>query len=149
MVSQVVTLEVPLGELERDFARADIEFREVDHAGPSFEARVFLNNAHASATTPCTSDEGYAGAFHIFGHGGCFGEVGHCEVQGRRRYDPRPEHPLTPARKVLMATDSLKRAMEQTNWITVTVVAVITSLTEKTETSEFLHFAAVRVLTYR
>jgi len=37
--------------------------------------------------------------------------MGHCEVRGvPRPYDPRPAHPLTPARKTLIATEALRRA---------------------------------------
>src|SRR5262249_33443730 len=60
------TLEVPRPPLAPDeFSRADLEFRGVDHSGPSFEARVYLNNADAGAETPLTEDTGYAGSFWV------------------------------------------------------------------------------------
>src|SRR5215212_8799188 len=101
-VSPTISLE----NIDRVFTRADIEFSGVDHSGASYEARVFLNNPEADETTERTANRGYAGSFHIFGHGGCFGDdISHCEVRGpRRRYDPRTEHALAPTLKVLRAT---------------------------------------------
>ena len=148
MAADSSTVIVDVGQLDRDFTRADIEFQQVDHSGPSFEARVFLNNPEATADTPLVPEEGYAGAFHIFGHGGCFGEVGHCDVPSRRPFDPRPEHPLSPARKVLICTDALRKVIEDTQEVAVTVGAVVTSVTEKTEDTNFLEFGGIRVLTY-
>ena len=140
---------IELARLDREFSRADIVFHSVDHAGPSFEARVFLNNPDANPDTPMHEEAGYAGSFFIFGHGGCFGDEGHCDVPERRPYDPRRSHPLTPARKTLIATEALRRAFDQADTVTVSVVPVITSLTEKANTEDFLHFDSVELTTYR
>src|SRR5262249_48527318 len=93
------------------FSRADLVFDGIEHGGPSFEARVFLNNLQADMNTPLTATSGYVGSFHIFGHGGCFGDdPTHCSIrQTPRLYDPRPAHPLTPARKVVIATEAIRR----------------------------------------
>lgn len=42
-------------------------FRGVDHGGPSFEARVFLNNPAATDATPTTAKYGYVGSFFVYG----------------------------------------------------------------------------------
>ena len=79
----VVNLDMPFGPgkgSETTFFRADLIFTGVDHSGLSYEVRVYLNNPRATATTPRTSEEGYAARFAVFGHGNCFGEAGHCEV---------------------------------------------------------------------
>src|SRR6266496_260174 len=76
---------IELTPLAAGFARADLEFHGVDHSGASFEARIFFNNPGATAATEKTPANGYAGAFHIFGHGGCYGDLGHCEVKGLPR----------------------------------------------------------------
>jgi tyrosinase len=132
-----------------DFHRADLEFEGVDHSGVSFEALVFLNNKNADARTAKTPANGYAGSFHIFGHGGCFGDVGHCEVQGLpRHYDPRPAHPLTPARKIVVATDAIRRALRKGKSMTVTVVPVVTSGTSRCDFENVLKFDRVFVVTY-
>jgi tyrosinase len=140
---------ISLEHLEREFYRADIEFHGVDHAEASYEARVFLNNPGADEHTDTTAEEGYAGSFHVFGHGGCFGDVGHCDVKGpRRAYDPRPGHPLTPTVKVVIATGAVRRAMEQGDTATVTVVPVVTSATEKCDLDNVLKFERLRLVTY-
>ena len=44
-----VTLELERPAPTPDvFTRADLEFRGVDHSGPSFEARIFLENRRAA-----------------------------------------------------------------------------------------------------
>jgi tyrosinase len=112
-----------------EFSRADLQFRGVDHSGPSYEALVFLDNPRADASTPLADDEGFAGSFHVFGHGGCFGELGHCDVREAPRaiYDRRLAHPLTPQFKTLIVTDALRHLMRTSRKKTfaVTVVAVV------------------------
>lgn len=149
----VTSATVSSSELEvggpRDFYRGDIEFEGVDHAEASFEARVFLNNPKAGPSTPLTLQAGFAGTFNIFGHGGCFGDVGHCDLKARRAYDPRGAHPLTPARKVVIGTDALKRALEKGPKVTVTVVPIVLSATEKCDLQHVLKFSKVSIVTYR
>jgi hypothetical protein len=141
-------LEIPRDEDEEiEFSRADLVFYDVDHSGPSFEARVFLNNPDASAGTPCDDEQGYAGSFYVFGHGGCYGEEGHCEPDGRTRdaFDVRPPHPLTGYTKTVIVTEALKRVT--TPEVVVTVVAVMPDEDEAVAT-DALSFDTVRLLTY-
>jgi hypothetical protein len=49
--------------------RADIVLSGIEHAGPSYELRVFVNNRDATAATPATPEEGYAGSVYVYGHG--------------------------------------------------------------------------------
>lgn len=144
-----VSPAIDLSALTPDVTRADIEFAKVDHSGASFEARVFLDNPKADQNTPPTEEHGYAGSFYVFGHGGCFGDVGHCDVHGRRTYDPRWAHPLTPAvRKVLVATAAIHRLMKQGKTrMTLTVVPVITSATEHGD-ENVLKFESVKIVAY-
>ena len=51
---------------------------------------MYLNNPDASPDTDPTPENGYAGSYYIFGHGGCYGGEGHCEVTPRRRTTPDP-----------------------------------------------------------
>lgn len=147
-------LNFEFGHLERkDFKRADLVFDEVDHAGPSYEARVFLNNAGANADTPRTLDQGYAGSFHIFGHGNCFGDVGHCDVddRGKAPHDLRLPHPLTPARKIVIVTDALKHILQRDgklDHVTVVPVAFGHPATGETDPEGFLKYDKVQLLTY-
>jgi len=133
-----------------NFTRADIEFHGVDHSGASFEGRVFLNNPDANEDTEKTPGNGYAGSFHIFGHGGCYGDVGHCEIHAEpRAYDPRPSHMLTPVKKVVTATEAVRRAIAEGKDIEVTVVPVITGLTEQTDTDDVLKFDHLSIVNYK
>lgn len=101
-------------EKELDFDHADLQFHDVDHSGYSYEVRVYLNNEDASAETGRDETRGYAGSFHIFGHGGCYGEEGHCDPSRRGSYafDYRLPHPLLPIMKSIEVTDTLKRLRE-------------------------------------
>ena len=141
---------ITVAGVETNFSRADLQFDGIQHGGASYEARIFINNPEADAATPRTSDKGYAGRFHIFGHGGCYGDdEGHCEVHPRRAYDPRPEHPLTPATKSVIATEALRRALKQGKRITVTVVPIVLSGTPECDYENVVGFEKIKVLTYR
>ena len=82
--------------VESEYFRADLEIIGLDHSGASFEGRVFADNPEAGENTPQSLKNGYMGRFHVFGHGGCFGEIDHCDVQPRRLFDSRKPHALTP-----------------------------------------------------
>jgi hypothetical protein len=111
------------------FTRADLEFRGVDHSGPSYEGRIFFENPRADMDTPRDESAGYAGSFWVFGHGGCFGELGHCDIpQGPRGpFDKRPPHPLTPHFKTVIVTDALKRVLQisKAKMLSVTIVPIV------------------------
>ena len=134
----------------RDMTRADVQFHGVRHSGASFEARVFVNKPDADEETDLSVDNGYAGAFRVFGHGGCFGDAGHCEVHGEPgRYDPRVAHPLAPIEKLVTATEVLREAASEGGEVTVTVVPVITGLTEQCNVENVFRFDRLSIVTYR
>src|SRR4051812_1425480 len=126
MVSRFVADPLELPPREATFARADLVFYGVDHSGASYEARIFFGRPRASVSTS-RDDEGYAGAFHIFGHGGCFGDVGHCAVPTGPQdpFDWRGPHQLTPQTKAVEVTDALRRVLDDPSAtdLVVTVVA--------------------------
>ena len=150
IASNIVTVgPIDAGPLDESFYRADIRFDGVDHAGPSFEVRVFLNNPQADHATPLDAEHGFAGRFDVFGHGGCFGDVGHCAVrEPPRPYDPRPAHPLTPARKTVIATEAVRAAIAG-GPVMVTAVSLVTGLTELCTTEAALRFESASIVTYR
>src|ERR1700722_12413103 len=150
MPNPVSSQPITTSALDRAFTRADVEFHGVDHSGPSYEGRVYLNTPGADASTGLAAP-GYAGSFYIFGHGGCLGDTGHCDVAPRRRFDPRPAHHLTPVRKVVIATDAISRALDTgADELVVTVVPVITSTSpEAGRPDDLLQYQEVRVVTYR
>lgn len=145
------TTPLPVSSVPEQFVRADLEFIDVDHAGPSFEARVFVNNPNANMSTPPTEAYGFAGCFNVFGHGGCFGDTGHCDVHEKREdsFDPRLSHPLIPMKKVVIATAAIRNAVNQRRDIHVTVVPIIKSWTEKSEADDILRFDHINLITYR
>jgi tyrosinase len=138
-------IELPAGE--RDYARADLIFYAVDHSKQSFQARVFFDNPEADESTPLEAESGYAGAFHVFGHGGCFGEHGHCDVpEGPRDpFDLRSPHQLTPVTKTLIVTDPLRQHAADS--VRVTVVPVVRSGGERSR-ADVLEFDDVRLVTF-
>ncbi len=129
------------------FIRADLVFYGVDHSGRSFEARVFLNNPDAALTTPRDVASGYAGSFTIFGHAGCAGDAGHCDVPAGPQdpFDLRPPHPLTPHIKTVIITDALHRVNEADLTVTIVPVAPGRAGAELVDTLKFDRF---RLLTY-
>jgi tyrosinase len=141
---------VPLQELPAEYVRADLEFIGVEHAGASYEARVYVNNPTADVNTEPNEGNGYAGSFYVFGHGGCFGDPGHCDVHERPRdaFDPRRSHPLEPMKKVVVATEAIKAAAMTGSPLKVTVVPVVTSWSEKVETDDVLKFDHINLVTY-
>jgi tyrosinase len=137
-----------------EFSRADLQFRGVDHSGPSFEARIYLDNPAAAAGTGQDPATGYAGSFHVFGHGGCFGEVGHCDIpQGPHSpYDHRFPHQLTPQFKTVIITDALRAVMTASTrkTLTVTVVPIVPDkrVSRANTKHDPLRFDSVSLITY-
>ena len=146
MVDRFVSPPIDLPEDAADTYRADLVFYDVDHSGASYEARIFINSPDADADTP-RDHPNYAGSFHIFGHGGCYGDVGHCDVPTERDpFDLRPPHQLVPASKTVVITDAFKRIVgPQDATMTVTVVAFAPGDTP----NDVLQFDTIRLLTYQ
>jgi hypothetical protein len=151
-----VTDPLELPEPEVEFSRADLIFFGVDHSGRSFQARVFVNNPDANADTARAEEEGYVGAFHIFGHGGCFGDVGHCDLptSPQEQTDLRLPHPLTPATKGIVVTDALRRLLDAgLREVTLTVVPIVHETTlplgRAATEGPTLQFQSVSLVTYQ
>jgi hypothetical protein len=101
-----VPVALPRG---RSFSRADIRFSGVDQSGPSFEVRAFLNNPKAGTNTPTNLENGYAGAFHIYGFG-----QGDVDAKVRR----------IETNYSIPATEAIKSALEKGQNISITLVPV-------------------------
>ena len=143
------TLTVTSETQKAEFTRADLRFHDVDHSGTSYEARIFLNNPNADENTATTPDAGYAGSFHIFGHGGCYGSIGHCDVPvSRRKYDLRQPHPLVPVEKHVQITEALTHALKDQGSIHVTIVAIVRPATQDVDSDTVLKFKSLDLVTY-
>lgn len=149
-----VKLDVPHYDGGPTFARADLYFHNVDHSWSSFEARVFLNNPKAGPKTPQDNPSGYAGSFFVFGHGGCYGDEGHCDVPQKPAsdFDRRPAHQLTPTSKFVIVTDALKRILQdaKAETVEVTVVPVVRAspVASPDHRETVLSIESVSLLTY-
>lgn len=128
-------LKFDIEKLDNTFYRVDLQFHGIDHSGPSYEGRIFINNPQADQNTPTTLENGYVGSYNIFGHGRCFGDVGHCEIRRAiSPFDYRPSHPLTPAFKRIRITDQIKKIGNDRKEFVITIVPILSgSLEDQTE----------------
>lgn len=149
-ISKDIYLDIT--KLESGFYRADIEIHNVDHSGPSYEGRLFLNNVDATSSTELSIDNGYVGSYHILGHGGCFGSEGHCEIptQRRRLHDHRPSHHLRPQYKRVIITESLRKLGSQTNKFNITIIAASfgTINNQQSEIQNLIKFDKIGIILY-
>jgi hypothetical protein len=134
--------------------RADLVFDGVDHSGMSYEVRAFLNNPEADETTPRTLEQGYGGRFVVFGHGGCYGDLGHCDIpaESRPSYDLRLAHSLMPETKIVTVTEALEHVLQEGNGELTSVTLVPTSKDPLIEsrglTEDLFKFDSVELRTY-
>lgn len=138
----------PIGLTSADigatYNRADLIFDGVDHSGTSFALRVFFNNPAATRETSRSAENGYAGSVYVFGHGGCFGDEGHCDVPTERRpFDVRPTHQLTPAKMWIKVTDALRQVAEHEERLTITVVHVAADNADQDKPMPFQNISLV------
>ncbi len=145
MVNRFTSAPIELPYPDEPYTRADLIFYGLDHSLDSYEGRVFLNAPEADSASPREGDQ-YAGSFWIFGHGGCFGDVGHCDVPVRDDpFDLRSPHQLTPAARTVTVTNAIKRLLDAgTKETTVTVVAH----TAEDAADNVLAFDKIRLATY-
>jgi hypothetical protein len=130
------------------YVRADLEISGIYHGEASYEGRIFLNNPTANEKTAKSLANGYAGSYHVFGHGGCLGDVGHCEVNERGPYDHRYPHPLVPADKRVIVTNALREIAKTAKSVTVTVVPVVTAANELCDAENVFRCEDLRFVTY-
>jgi hypothetical protein len=152
-VTVTVELELPPAEEHGEIDRADLTFYGLDHSGPSYEALIFFNNPAASADTPTDDAEaGYVTRFAVFGHGGCFGEEGHCEVLAPVSvFDRNHPHQLEPATRIVTVTEAVRRLVgEGAATVQVTVVPVVraSALAEESAADTVLSLDQVALHTY-
>lgn len=146
MVDRFTTsaLELPSGEAR--FDRADLIFYGLDHSSHSYEGRVYLNAPQNLSQRTGREHPAYVGSFFIFGHGGCFGEEGHCDIPtSRDPFDLRPPHQLEPAIRILTVTGPIRELIE--SGIREAAVTV-TAHTAGRRSNKVLAFTTVRLAVY-
>jgi hypothetical protein len=151
MVERFVSgpIELAAGIRSGDYERADLIFDDVDHSSASYEAQLFFNLPDAGVATG-RDNPAYGGSFHVFGHGGCFGDLGHCVVPSGPRdpFDLRAPHQLTPVTKDVIVTDALRRVVTAAPSAAQLVVTVVCVAPGKPDNS-YLRFSGMRLLVYR
>ncbi len=145
MVERFTTKPIELPPRDRPFERADLIFYGLDHSGLSYEAQVFMDPRGVGKKADA-SHRAYVGKFFIFGHGGCFGDVGHCDIPSDPDpFDLRPSHQLEPATQILTITNPVRALLERgIEAAKVTVMA----RTEGRASNDVLAFDRVRLATY-
>lgn len=151
--TRVLDLAFPGDAGQAPFSRADLVVTGVDHSSLSYEVRVFLNNPDATADTPRTAEQGYGGRYTVFGHGGCFGDEGHCDVPTPTAdaTDLRPQHQLTPITTYVTVTDALRRLLaagETLRTVTLVPVSLAPRRADRGPAPELLAFDDVSLQTY-
>jgi hypothetical protein len=142
-------LAIPAWEDQPEFYRADLQFHGVGHRGDSYEGRVFLATPDANPGTPTELDAGYAGSFYVFGHGPCFGDEGHCDVeQGPpiHHFDYRRPHPLQGQRMTVEITEALRRLIASGS--SEVEVTVVPTNARNEDVGDILHFKRLSLVTY-
>jgi hypothetical protein len=110
MVDRYRSKALELPEPGQEFKRADLVFYDVDHSGPTFEARIFVGAKRGLERGAGSDDPAYAGSFFVFGHGRCYGDEGHCDVPADRDpFDLRLAHHLAPGPKIVTVTGAIER----------------------------------------
>lgn len=135
--------------VERSFARADLEFYSINHFRPSYAARVFFNDDDVDEDNCEENRDSYAGRFSVFGHPQCAGDDDHCEApKSHRRFDDRPSHPLTRAFRRVIITDSLRRAVQEGDEVTITVISATSAEADEIKGDQLLDFEGLRLVTF-
>ena len=145
MVDRFTSKAIELPPADHPIERADLIFYGLDHSGDSYEGQVFLDTRGAGRDAD-SEHRAYVGSFFILGHGGCFGDIGHCDIptDDRDRFDLRPAHQLEPAIRILTVTDAVRSLVERgREQAVVTVVARASG-----RSNEVLAFDTVRLASY-
>jgi tyrosinase len=145
MVESFTSKAIELPAAEQPFARADLLFYGLDHSGASYEARVFLDPRGVGRKAG-VEHRAYVGSFYVLGHGGCFGDVGHCDIpSGRDAFDLRPAHQLEPALRILTVTDAVRHLLERS---IKEAKITVTAHTAGRAANDVLAFETVRLASY-
>lgn len=137
-----------LHDVAGEFTRADLEFYGINHYRPSYTVYVYFNDKRVPTDDVDEERPSYAGSFSVFGHATCAGDDGHCVVPlGQRRFDDRPSHPLTKAFKRVVVTDALRRAVNEGEKLSVTLMAFTDAEPDEVD-GKLLEFEGMQLVTF-
>ncbi len=144
MVERFHSRPLELPDPDRPITRIDLVVYDVDHSGESYEGRVFIGKKPRSGAG--ADHPSYAGSFHVFGHGRCQGEAGHCDVPTKRDpFDVRLPHHLEPHVAILTVTDHVRNLIEDG---TKEARVAVTAHSADGAPLKALAFSRMRLLTY-
>lgn len=141
-------MSLDYNEEESDFYKAVIEFYGIDTNGPSYEGRVYVNNPNADGNTLMDESSGYVGSYHIFGHDGCWGDEGHCDMPQYRPYDSRTHSHADPVYTAIDATKLIKKYVKSKSNIIITVVPVIFGGQRMSDAKDVVKCERIRITCY-
>jgi hypothetical protein len=148
-VADFTSAAFPRDALLGRYKRADLELHGVDQTSPSYEGRVFLSNPEADESTERTEENGYLGAFHVFGKAGCWGEEGHCDEPPERRKFDRRRSPTRYAKVRLTLPENLREIVgKREGELTLSVVAAVPPGQKGETADEVLRFSRLSIITY-
>ncbi|WP_172292390.1 hypothetical protein [Pseudoruegeria sp. HB172150] len=109
-------------KLRPGYVRADLEIYGIDTFRQSYSGLIYFNTPRPDPKNLNPDDPACAGQFAIFGHLECTGDDGHCHMRAPQRFDTRRSSPLTPAFKRVEVTEGLRRALDDTDELAITIV---------------------------
>lgn len=141
-----VSKKIPVPPIASDAFGGQLIFYGVSRRGRSYRAHVFVNAPRAKLGTPLEPARGYAGSYTVFGHGGCVGDEGHCDVPAAQdETDIRDPSGLT---RLTMTVDLSRAALDRIDGGTFTVTVVPVAPNPRGPVEVDLDFEAFRLATY-
>jgi tyrosinase len=125
-IGKFVSKPIAIGAKVKAFKRAEVRLHWVPQLARSCFIRVFLNQPGADAQTPITGNPHYAGYMAVFGHGGCYGGPGHCDLPPlkTRAFDVRPRNHNTPRNHRIDVTATARELLKKKSEIQITLLVI-------------------------
>ena len=125
-IARFLSTPIKVDEKIKAFRKAEIRLHSVPQLMRSCFIRAFLNQPDADAATPVHDNPHFAGYLAVFGHGGCYGGPGHCDLPPAqsRDYDRRPRSHNTPRNHRIDVTQCARRLLETADSLQITLLVI-------------------------
>jgi tyrosinase len=125
-IGRFVSKPIKIGAKVKEFTKAEVRLHWVPQLVRSCFIRVFLNQPGADASTPITNNSHYAGYIAVFGHGGCYGGPGHCDLPPPRArdFDVRPRNHNTPRNHRIDVTAAARELLRKSDSLQITLLVI-------------------------